>query len=129
VLATGSDGGRFVVQTTMHFRTRLAALLGLVFEDTEAYADQVRLALSKRSCAEWLALLEREGIPAAPIQTIAEALAHPDVTSEVVGERAVPASPFLIDGERRRTDQPPPVLGADTDAVLRDWLGAYHESR
>ena len=123
VLATGSDGGRFVVQTTMHFRTRLASLLGLEFEDSEAYADEVRNALSTRSSTEWLARLEREGIPAAPIQTIAEALAHPDVTSEIVGERAVPASPFLIDGERRRTDQPPPVLGAHTDDVLREWLG------
>jgi crotonobetainyl-CoA:carnitine CoA-transferase CaiB-like acyl-CoA transferase len=124
VLATGSDGGRFVVQTTMHFRTRLASLLGLEFEDSEAYADKVRNALSTRSSAEWLARLEREGIPAAPIQTIAEALAHPDVTSEIVGDRAVPASPFLIDGERRRTDQPPPVLGAHTDDVLREWLGS-----
>jgi crotonobetainyl-CoA:carnitine CoA-transferase CaiB-like acyl-CoA transferase len=123
ILATGSDGGRFVVQTTLHFRDRLATLLGLVFEPTEAYADRVREILATRPCAEWLSLIEREGIPVAPIQTLAEALAHPDVTSETVGERAVPASPFVIDGQRRRTDQPPPVLGADTDAVLQEWLG------
>jgi crotonobetainyl-CoA:carnitine CoA-transferase CaiB-like acyl-CoA transferase len=129
VLATGNDGGRFVVQTTLHFRTRLASLLGLEFEPTDAYADRVRDALAMRSSAEWLSILEREGIPAAPIQTLAEALAHPDVTSEMVGERAVPASPFVIDGERRRTDQEPPVLGADTDTVLREWLGSNHESR
>jgi len=124
VLATGSDGGRFVVQTTLHFRTRLATLLGLEFEDSEAYADRVREVLSTRSSTEWLALLERDGIPAAPIQTIAEALAHPDVASEIVAERVMPASPFVIDGERRRTNQMPPVLGADTDDVLREWLGA-----
>jgi crotonobetainyl-CoA:carnitine CoA-transferase CaiB-like acyl-CoA transferase len=124
VLATGSDGARFVVQTTLHFRTRLATLLGLEFEATEEYADRVRAVLATRPCAEWLQLLEREGVPAAPIQTIAEALAHPDIVSETVGERAVAASPFVIDGARRRTDAPPPVLGADTDAVLREWLGA-----
>ena len=122
VLATGNDGGRFLVQTTLHFRDRLAGLLGLTFEATEAYADRVREVLATRSSTEWLKLLEREGVPAAPIQTIAEALAHPDVASETVGERAVAASPFVIDGGRRRTDAPPPVLGADTDAVLREWL-------
>jgi crotonobetainyl-CoA:carnitine CoA-transferase CaiB-like acyl-CoA transferase len=122
VLATGSDGGRFVVQTTMHFRARLATVLNLEFESTEEYADRVRESLSTRPCVEWLRIMEREGIPAAPIQTIADALAHPDVRSEVVGERRVPASPFVIDGRSRRTDQLPPTLGADTDAVLREWL-------
>jgi crotonobetainyl-CoA:carnitine CoA-transferase CaiB-like acyl-CoA transferase len=124
VLATGSDGGRFVVQTTLHFRDRLASLLGLEFEPTEAYADRVRAALATRPSTAWLELLEREGVPAAPIQTIAEALAHPDVTSETLGDRTVAASPFVINGARRRTDAPPPVLGADTEAVLREWLGA-----
>ncbi|MEO8694661.1 MAG: CoA transferase [Acidimicrobiales bacterium] len=123
VLATGNDGGRFVVQTTMHFRARLATLLGLEFEPTDAYADLVRDALTARSSTEWLSILQREGIPAAPIQTLAEALAHPDVAIDTFGERRVPASPFVIDGQRRRSDTPPPVLGADTDAVLREWLG------
>jgi CoA:oxalate CoA-transferase len=129
ILATGSDGGRFVVQTTMHFRTRLAALLGLEFESTEEYADRVREVLATRPCAEWLAVISAAGLPVAPIQTLAEALAHPDVASETVGERMVPASPFVIDGERRRTDQMPPVLGADTDALLREWLGEHHEAQ
>ena len=48
---------------------------------------------------------------------------HPDVAHETVGERTLAASPFVIDGKRRRTDAPPPVLGADTEAVLREWLG------
>ena len=51
------------------------------------------------------------------------------MTSETVGERVVPASPFVIDGERRRTDHMPPVLGADTDDVLREWLGPRADAR
>jgi CoA:oxalate CoA-transferase len=128
ILATGSDGGRFVVQTTMHFRERLATLLGLEYEFTEEYADRVREVLATRPAAEWIEIVSAEGLPVAPIQTLAEALAHPDVASHTVGDRVVPASPFLIDGERRPSDQMPPVLGADTDAVLREWLGPRHET-
>lgn len=36
-------------------------------------------ALAARPAADWLAVLERQGIPAGPINTIAEALAHPQV--------------------------------------------------
>jgi crotonobetainyl-CoA:carnitine CoA-transferase CaiB-like acyl-CoA transferase len=128
ILATGSDGGRFVVQTTLHFRDRLAALLGLVFEPTEAYADAARRRLADRPRDDWLATLAREGIPAAPIQTIDEALEHPQVTSEQVAHRRVPASPFVLDGARRPTSERPPTLGEHTDLVLRELLG-YDDAR
>ena len=123
VIATGSDGGRFVVQTTLHFRERLATLLGLVFEQSDDYADRVRHKLAARPRDEWLAQLAATGIPAAPVQTIAEALAHEQIASIEVDGRMLPASPFLIDGQRPATAVSPPVLAADTIVVLKDVLG------
>jgi crotonobetainyl-CoA:carnitine CoA-transferase CaiB-like acyl-CoA transferase len=123
ILATGSDGAPFVVQTTLHFRARLASVLGLTFEPTEAYADAAREVLATRSRDEWLATLLREGIPAAAIQSVDDALEHPQIVSERIGARRVPANPFVLDGDRPAADVPPPVLGAHTDEVLRGLLG------
>jgi len=123
IIAAGSDGGRFVVQTTLHFRTKLAELLGLTFEPTEDYAAQVRAKLATETKAHWLAKLAQVGVPAAPIQSIAEALAHPDIANEVVDGRVMPASPFVINGERYPTPDMPPSLGEHTIEVLRDVLG------
>jgi CoA:oxalate CoA-transferase len=123
ILATGSDGGRFAVQTTLHFKERLATLLGLTFEQSEAYADAARAVLATKPRDEWIALLFREGIPVAPIQTIAEALDHEQVAADDVAGARWPASPFVIDGERLARTVPSPVLGADTEAVLTGHLG------
>lgn len=128
ILATGSDGGRFVVQTTLHFRTKLAAMLGLTFEATEDYAAQVRSKLSTNTKQYWLQRLAEVGVPAAPIQTIADALAHPDIANEVVDGRMMPASPFVINGDRHATPELPPSLGEHTIEVLRDVLG-YDSAR
>lgn len=120
ILATGADGRRFVVQTPMHFRTRLAQLLGLVYEPTDAYAEQVRTHLASRPTAHWLAVLAAEGIPAAVVRTFSDALAEGVAATEVVDDRTVPAAPFVIDGERASCATPPPPLGHH-DAAAPWW--------
>jgi crotonobetainyl-CoA:carnitine CoA-transferase CaiB-like acyl-CoA transferase len=117
IVATGSDGVRFVVQTPMHFRARLAALLGLEFSPTEAYADEIRACLSTRPAAGWLEVLATEAIPAALVRTYDEALAS-TAAVEVVGGRRVPGSPFVFDGERTASTSGPPSLGQHTEEVL-----------
>lgn len=114
IVATGSDGRRFLVQAPMHFKGRLAALLGLEYEPTEEYAQRVRDRMATRPAAEWLATLAAEGIPAAEVHSYDEALAAPGAATEIVGERRVPASPFLFDGDRRASAAPPPTLGEHT---------------
>ena len=118
IVATGSDDQRFLVQAPMHFKGRLAALLGLEYEPTEEYAQTVRARLATRPAADWLKVLAAEGIPAAEVHSYDEALAAPDAATDVVGDRRVPASPFVFDGTRRPSTAPPPALGQHTAELL-----------
>jgi crotonobetainyl-CoA:carnitine CoA-transferase CaiB-like acyl-CoA transferase len=123
VVGEGRDGLPFVVQTPSHFRARLAAIVGTPFEPTDEYGEAVRAAMRTKPRAEWLDVLRREGIPAAPVQTLAEALAHPVTATVEVDGRVLADSPFVIDGARRSLDAPPPALGAHTRDVLANVLG------
>ena len=73
--------------------------------------------LRQRPRAEWTARLEAAGVPCAPIHTVPEALAHPQVQALGVLQ-AVPgedfrltALPFTIDGERPALHAGAPRLG------------------
>ena len=118
IVATGSDGRRFVVQTPMHFRDRLATLLELEYSPTEEYAERVRQRMATRPAAEWLAVLEAEGIPGAEVRTYDEAMGSQHAATDVVGGRRVPASPFVFDGVRNASTAPPPSLGQHTSDVI-----------
>ena len=86
--------------------------------------------LSTRPAAYWLAAFDAAGIPAEPINTLAEIVAHPQVTGrDMLIEVEYPAG----SGNRIRTagmpwravaaDRPlrsPPGLGQHTDEVLRE---------
>ncbi|HZP27751.1 MAG TPA: CaiB/BaiF CoA-transferase family protein [Acidimicrobiia bacterium] len=149
VLAT-ADGESLLVQTTMHFADRFVELMAAVpgcellatdprfatrddrREHLDAYVDVVQRGFRTRDADAWLAALSAVGIPAARIQTSAEARAHPQlahraatVETEVagLGTRALLAGPFRFDGERRRDLVPPPALGQHTREVLEELLG------
>ncbi|MGB0498485.1 MAG: CaiB/BaiF CoA transferase family protein [Rubricella sp.] len=82
--------------------------------------------------AHWIAKLEEAGIPTGPIQTVAEALADPQIAArEMVVE--IPRNgdePFYAAGnpiklsglEERAVRRPAPALDGDRAAIL-DWLG------
>jgi formyl-CoA transferase len=86
-----------------------------------ALLGQIRELLAARPRAEWLARLEAAGVPCAPIHTVPEALAQPQV--QALGlVQAVPGEalrltglPLSFDGERPAIRGPAPRLGADTD--------------
>jgi crotonobetainyl-CoA:carnitine CoA-transferase CaiB-like acyl-CoA transferase len=151
----GSDGLVMLVQTPMHFQTRLLQLIGTVpgFEDfatdarfatkegivdhAEEYTSTLRRAVASRPRAEWLDLLKAAGIPAAPINTLDEALDHPQLAHrEATADLEVPGQgvtrvvlgPFRFDGARRSETALPPTLGQDTAEVLRTVLG-YSDER
>lgn len=67
--------------------------------------------------AEWVALLDRAGVPCAPILDVAQVMEHPHVAAR--GMRLQPsdgppmvAHPVLLDGQRPVADLPPPALNA-----------------
>lgn len=107
-----ADDPRFAVnRARVEHREELRALL------------VARLAI--RTAAEWSALLAAAGVPSAPVQTVATALAEPQLATmiqgtEHAGERIdLVGSPYLVDGAHPAIRSGPPTLGRDTDEVLR----------
>lgn len=86
-----------------------------------------------RSSASWLELLRSLGIPAGPINTVAEALAQPQVQARAMVQqvehpsagtvRLVGPVAKLVRTPARIT-RVPPLLGQHTDEVLHEVLGS-----
>jgi formyl-CoA transferase/CoA:oxalate CoA-transferase len=88
--------------------------------------------IAARPVADWLALCDRAGIPAGPIYSVAQALAHPQLAARgmVVPLAHPTAGPIRVTGVPARLSEtpgsvrtPPPRLGEHTRAALSDLLG------
>ena len=86
---------------------------------------------SKRSKSEWLAELDRRGIPCAPINTYAEVLDDPHVrATRLVRDMTLPngkktrtiAFPMKISGYEFSVYRNPPELGEHNEQVFAEWL-------
>ena len=82
-----------------------------------------------RDRAAWMALLEAQDVPFAPIHSIAEVIADPQVQHlesfrtlhhPTLGDLLTIRRPVRIDGGRDGSDLAAPVLGEHTDAVLAE---------
>ncbi|WAC26626.1 CaiB/BaiF CoA transferase family protein [Ancylobacter sp. SL191] len=92
----------------------------------------VAQALKRQTTAEWLAMLDAAGIPAGPINTIAQAFAEPQALARGLalsiphalgGMAAGVRSPLRLADSPMDAPLPPPLLGQHTDEVLADLLG------
>ena len=87
-------------------------------------------ALKGRSRAHWLAALEAAKVPCGPINDLAEVFADPqvvaramtvDLTHPLAGSVRLVASPLRLSATPVRYRCAPPLLGADTEAVLAEF--------
>jgi formyl-CoA transferase/CoA:oxalate CoA-transferase len=86
-------------------------------------------ALAARTSAEWTELLGAAGVPAGPVNTVPEALAHPQVAARdmlvslehpVAGPITVLGSPLKLSDNPPSIRTPPPTLGQHTDEILAE---------
>lgn len=98
----------------------------------EQLVPHLAAMIAAQPVAWWLERLEAAGVPAGPIRSIAEALADPQVAARglrlnlphpLAGSVPLLGLPIRLSDAPPTYERAPPLLGADTEAVLREWLG------
>ncbi|HET9709016.1 MAG TPA: CaiB/BaiF CoA-transferase family protein [Gemmatimonadales bacterium] len=98
----------------------------------DALDTEMERLLATQPAATWLAALETAGVPAAPINDVAQVFDDPQVRHRGLrvdaarsGDSRVPlvASPVRLSGELARAPLAPPRLGEHTNEILRERLG------
>lgn len=113
-----AEDGRFADR---HARLRHRAALTALIEQ----------AMAARSADEWWPLLNEAGVPAGPVYSVPQALAHPQIAGRgMIGrfENApgvgrdirVVRTGFKLNGEAPSVDTPPPRLGEHSDEILAE---------
>ncbi|MGE5141880.1 MAG: CaiB/BaiF CoA transferase family protein [Acidobacteriota bacterium] len=136
VVAVGNDGqfaklcdvlGATALANDERFRTNLVRV-----QHRDALDAELERLLRGRPAAWWLAALETAGVPAAPINDVAQVFDDPQVrhrglridVARTGGERVpLVASPLRLSDGPARAPLAPPRLGEHTDEILRERLG------
>jgi len=94
--------------------------------------ELIQAATMTRTTAEWVAAMEAAGVPCGPINSTDQVFAdaqvqargmHIDMEHPVAGRVPLVANPIRMSESPVEYRLPPPLLGADSVAVLSDWLG------
>jgi crotonobetainyl-CoA:carnitine CoA-transferase CaiB-like acyl-CoA transferase len=92
-------------------------------------AERLDAIFRTRSRKEWLDLLAEAGIPAASVNSIGESLTHPQMQARgmvqtvehpTIGRMATIRLPITFRNAELAPPTAPPLMGADTEAVLRE---------
>ncbi len=107
---------------------RFATNAGRVTHREELIPELAR-AFASRSSGEWVAMLDRAGVPAAPVHGVGEVFAHPqvramglqaEVTHPVFGPLPMAGSAFSFSETPPSVRLPPPTLGQHTEEILSE---------
>ena len=89
----------------------------------------VNAEIGKQTIEHWVEVLNAAGVPCGRVMSLAEVFADPQVRHQqmqvaiehpIHGRLDVLGFPIKFSDEPCRVHRPPPVLGADTDAILAD---------
>ena len=100
-------------------------LVKIQYDRNEGSTRRVAALIAERTRQEWADLFAAEDLPAEPVLSAAESRAHPQVEARGLlreGDDGLPrlAYPALIDGDRPRSPERLPALGADTETILAE---------
>jgi crotonobetainyl-CoA:carnitine CoA-transferase CaiB-like acyl-CoA transferase len=95
----------------------------------DALTDAMNAVLRTRTRSEWMAVLDAAGVPAGPVNSIGEALEHPqarargmvvDLVHPDAGPTRAIGCPVHLSGAASQAARPAPRLGEHTREVLRE---------
>jgi len=98
----------------------------------DAFVAAFGAVSATRTTAAWVATLEAVGVPCGPINTLADVFADPQVQARGLAmsmphgsgvDARLVANPIRMSATPPQYRAAPPLLGADTHAVLREALG------
>ncbi|GAC1574556.1 MAG: CaiB/BaiF CoA-transferase family protein [Candidatus Dormibacteria bacterium] len=101
-------------------------------QNRPALLAELGIEFRRRSTAEWLALLEAHAIPCAPVNTLKQAFAEPQLLANgmvravdhpSIGRLTQMGAPYRMGGDTLPIRRPPPLLGEHTEEVLSEILG------
>jgi CoA:oxalate CoA-transferase len=98
----------------------------------EELKREVEQVLRTAPAAHWLEVLERAGVPCAPIQTVAEAVEHPQVQARnmvvTAGGLRMAGNPIKLSAfPDPPTRRPAPELDADGERIRKEIIHEGHE--
>ena len=87
----------------------------------------IEAALAKHTTAEWMAVMDKADLWAAPVQTLAEAFSDPQVlhnnmiltVDSPAGPLKMPGFPYKLSKTPAQVRMPAPLLGEHTDGILQ----------
>ncbi|MFZ9238293.1 MAG: CaiB/BaiF CoA transferase family protein [Burkholderiaceae bacterium] len=98
----------------------------------DALLPLLQQRLVTRSVAQWVEVLQPEGVPCGPVNSIAQTFANPqvihrqmrvDLPHPLAGSVPSVANPIKFSGTPIQYGEAPPTLGQHSDQVLKEYVG------
>jgi crotonobetainyl-CoA:carnitine CoA-transferase CaiB-like acyl-CoA transferase len=90
-----------------------------------ALVDELQAVFATQPASFWLDLLAANGVPAAPINSVQQALEHPIAQARgmriAIGGVPMVGSPLKLSASPPRLDRAPPRLGEHSDAIVEGF--------